>query len=170
MKQSPSADLNQKWQICNMSKSGWLWGVYFLWPERFEKSGWDRRVSGMKPRTSQTVWTRESSLMNAVWCPWANPLCCRGCFLFMQSINSLSLFCLLWSLTIRFPHLQTHLIKFPLLSFVLQMYDCWWGKHTQRWLRKSIFPLPKKKRKKNLGLCYMPSKLICQPCAALPRV
>ncbi len=34
--------------------------------------------------------------------------------------------------------LQTHLIKFSLSSFVLQMYDCWWGKHTQRWLRKSI--------------------------------
>lgn len=35
----------------------------------------------------------------------------------------------------------------------LQMYDCWWGKHTQTWLRKSIF---------------QPSRWICHLSAALP--
>lgn len=50
--------------------------------------------------------------------------------------------------------------------FVLQMYDCRWGKHTQRWLRKSIF---QKKEPESLlhafqinlsALCCTPTCLI----------
>lgn len=139
LKQSPSADQNYKWQIWNMSKNlRWLYECVFCGLKALRS----RVVTGgflvWIRRQARNVWMKETSgvffsgLERSPCAAEAVVLICKLSFYRHQ------LFIACWSGLQKY-FLKTHLIKFSLFSFVLQMYDCWWGKHTQRWLRKSIF-------------------------------